>query len=102
MSYVRFFAGDQFVFNLLVLVAVVNHYPGAEGGFVLGKIVQVDHRKLGHALLELRQPRIYVALPLFGHVVLGIFAQVAVCARGSYLFGQLVVQLALQLLDLLF
>ena len=40
-------------------------------------VCEVDHGKLAHALLQLSKPRIDEDLALFGHVVLGVFAEIA-------------------------
>ena len=42
-----------------------------------GNVGQIHQRKLGHAPLQLAQPRIHKFLPLLRHVVLGVFRQIS-------------------------
>src|SRR6185437_5875804 len=70
-------AGDEFVFDLLILGAVVNGDGRAKGGAVPGNVGEVDERELGHALFKLAEAGVDELLALLGHVVFGVFAQIA-------------------------
>ena len=59
------------------LVVSIHGDSGTEGGAVPRNIGQVDHGELAHAFLQLAQARIDEYLALFGHVVLGVLAQIA-------------------------
>ena len=58
-------------------------------------------RQVSHALLELAQPGAHKLLPLLGHVVLGVLAEVAHRDSLLQLFGQLVIELVFENGDIL-
>ena len=74
---VGLFAGDELVGELLVLGGVEYYYGGAEADLVAGDVVEVDHGELTHALFELAEARIDEDLALLGHVVFGVFGEIA-------------------------
>ncbi len=63
-------------------------------------LARFDHGELAHALLQLAQARVHEHLALLGHVVLGVFAQVAQRDGLLDLRRQLGGELVLQRLDL--
>src|SRR6185312_10430314 len=96
---VGFLTCDELVLNLLVLGYVVNGHRRAEGGAVPGDIGEVDERQLSHTLFELAEARVDELLALFGHVVFGVFAQVAHGHGLLDLGGQFVSKLMFKLVD---
>src|SRR5579863_2203123 len=97
---VGFLAGDDLIFHLLILGIVVHLYRGTEANSVLGDVVHVDHGEVGEALAELADARLDELLALLGHVIFGVFAEVA--EGGSLLdfLGKLVNQLVFERVDL--
>ncbi len=97
---VRFFAGDELVFDLFFFGAVVDLDGRAESHAVVGNVVHIDHGQVGEPLAELADARLDELLALLGHVVFGVFAEVA--ERGGLLdlFGQFVDQLVFERVDL--
>src|SRR5262249_4997693 len=83
-----------------------NENARAVPGAVFGNVVEVEHAEVAHALFEVRDFGVYVGLPLFCGLVLGVFGKVAVGAGDSNLLGKLDVQLVREhvnfLLQLLF
>ena len=67
-----------------------------------GIALEVHQLDLGHALAQHRDARLDEALALFGGVILGVLAQVAVLARALDLLGQILRQLALEHRDFVF
>ena len=59
-------------------------------------LVMLIMRQVGHALLQLAQPRADELLPLLGHVILGVFAEIAHGDGLLQFLGQFVVQLVLE------
>jgi hypothetical protein len=98
--YVRFFAGHDVVLDFLVLGVVVNLDCGAQANSVLGNVVHVNHGKIGEPLSELPHAGLYKLLPLFGHVILGILAEIPEGGGLLNLFRQLVHKLVLERIDL--
>ncbi len=99
-GYVRFFAGHQLVFDLFPLGVVVDLDGRSETDPIVGDIVHVDHGQFSEALAELADACLHEFLTLLGHVVLGVFAEIA--EGGSLLdfLGQLVNQLVFERVDL--
>ena len=94
--------GDELVLELLVLGGVEDADGGAEGDPVMGDVGEVHQGELGHALLELAEARVDKLLALLGHVVLGVFAEVAERRSLLDLLRELVSKLMLEVPDLLF
>src|SRR5579863_498443 len=97
---VRLLAGDQLVFNLFFLGAVVHLDGRTKAHFVVRDIVHVDHRQVGQPLAKLANARLHELLALLGHVILGILAEVA--KRGGLLdlFRKFMDQLVFKRVDL--
>ena len=74
---VGLFAGDELVGDLLVLAGVEDDDRGAEADLVVRNVREVDHGELAHALLQLAEAGVDEHLALLGHVVFGVFAEVA-------------------------
>ena len=91
-GYVGLFAGHQLVFHFFVLGVVENLDRRAEADAVAGDVVDVDHAQVGEALADLADAGFDELLALLGHVVLGVFAEVA--EGGGFLdfFGEFVDQ----------
>src|SRR6266567_3671526 len=98
-SHVRLLAGHNVVLDLLILSTVVNLYRRAEANFVLGNVVHVDHGKVSQTLPKLAYPGLDELLALLGHVVLGVFAQVAQGGGLLDLLGEFMDQLVLEGVD---
>ncbi len=96
VSGVGFLARHQIIRNLLVLVDIEHHDAGTEAHAIVRDLREIDHRQVRQALFELIQPGVDEALPLFGCVIFGILAEVAVGARLQNLSGQFIAQLVLQ------
>ena len=99
---VGLFAGDELVGDLLVLGGVEDHDGGAEADLVAGDVVEVDHGELAHALLELAEAGVDEDLALLGHVVFGVFGEVAEGDGLLDLRGEFGGEFVLESLDLLF
>ena len=96
---VGFFAGDQRVFDLLVLRIVENLDDRAERYAIFGNVAQVHQRQVAHAFFELAEARVHELLALLSHVVLSVLAQVAErCGLLDFLW-KLVGKLMLQSLN---
>ena len=65
-----------------------------------GMLAMLTMRQVGHALLQLAQAGAHELLPLLGHVVLGVLAEIAHGDRLLQLLGQFVVQLVFEDCDL--
>ena len=74
---IAFFAGHQFVDDFFILSGIKDHQSGAQGGAIAGNIRQIHERQLAHALFHHAQAGTHELLALLGHVVLGIFREVA-------------------------
>ena len=96
---VGFLAADERVFDFGVALQVQNGEARAVSGAVLGDIGKVQHAEIAHALLEMGDLEVDVALALFGEFVLGVFGEVAVGAGDSDLLGELDVELVGELID---
>ena len=90
---VAFFAGHQLVDDLLVLGGIEDHQGGAQRGPVAGNVGEVHERQLGHALFHHAQAGADELLALLGHVVLGIFGEIAHRDRLLEFGGKFVIQL---------
>ncbi len=99
---VGLFAGDEFVGELLVLGGVEDDDGGAEADFVAGDVVEVDHGELAHALFELAEARVDEDLALLGHVVFGVFGEVAEGDGFFDLRGEFGGELVFESFDLIF
>src|SRR6266481_3076985 len=103
---VGFFAADELVFDFLALLHVDDYDARAVAGTVFRNIGEVQHAEVTHALFEVADFGIDVALALLGVLVLGVFGEVSVGASYSNLLGKVDVEFVLQrvnfLLELLF
>ena len=86
---VGFLAGDQVIGDLFVAFGIEHHHGGAEPHLIVRNLGEIHHGHFGQALLQLADAGIEKTLAIFGRVVLGILAEVAVCARLQDLLGQL-------------
>ena len=68
-------------------------------GAVAWNVAEINQAEVGQAFFELGQPRHDKFLALLGHVVLGIFTEIAQSHRALQLRRQLDRELMLQLLD---
>lgn len=103
---VGFLAADELVFDLKVALEVKHNNARTITGTVLGDVGEVEHAKIAHALFELADFGVDVALPFLGEFVLGVFGEVAVRTGDSNFLGEFDAELVLEcidfLLDLLF
>ena len=74
----------------------------SEPGLAVRNAVHVHQRDLAHAPLQHGDAGVDVGLAFFRRLVLGVLAQVAELARALNLFGELLVQLALEGVQLVF
>ena len=70
-------------------------------GPVARNIGHVDHGQVGHPLLQLSQPRAHELLPLLGHVILGVLAEIAHSHGLLQFLRQFVIQLVFEDRDFL-
>ena len=98
-SHIGFFAGNELVFDLFILRAVVDLDGGTETNFVLGDVVHVGQREVGEALAELAEAGFDELLALLGHVVFGVLAEVAERGGALDFFGKLVDEFVLERVD---
>lgn len=96
---VGFFAGDELVLDFFFFGVIEDEDGGAEGDFVVRDIGEVDEGELGHAFFELSEACVDEFLALLGHVVFGVFAEVAEGGGFFDLGWELVSELMLQLLN---
>src|SRR6266478_1097721 len=103
---VGFLAADELVFDFLALLHVNDYDARAVAGTVFRNIGEVQHAEVAHALFELADLGIDVALALLGVFVLGVFGEVSVRAGNGNFLGEFDVEFVLQgvnfLLELLF
>jgi len=97
-----FFAGDEFVGDVLFLGAVEDDDGGTKADFVAGDVVEVDHGELAHALFELAEAGVDELLALLGGVVLGVFGEVTEGDGLLDLRGEFGGELVFEGFDLLF
>ncbi len=98
---VGFFAADELVFDLNVALQVKYKYAGAVARTVPGNVTEIEHAKIAHALLEIADLGVHVALALFGVFVLRIFREVTVRASYGDFLGQLDAELMFERIDFL-
>src|SRR5580704_954609 len=103
---VGFLAADELVLDFLALLNVHHNDARAIAGTVFRNIGEVQHAEVAHALFELADFGVDVALALLGVFVLGVFGKVAVRAGDGDFLGKFDVEFVLQgvdfLLELLF
>ncbi len=99
---VGLFAGDELVAEFLVFGGIEDHYRGAKADLIARDVFEVDHGELAHALFELAEAGVDEDLALFGHVVFGVFGEVAERDGFLDLRGEFGGELVLERLDLLF
>ena len=99
---VGLFAGDELVGELLILGGVEDYDGGAEADLVARDVFEVDHGELAHALFELAEAGVDEDLALLGHVVFGVFGEVAERDGFFDLRGELGGEFVLERFDLLF
>src|SRR6266851_5145870 len=80
---VGFFGAHEGVFDFCVALEVQNGEARAVAGAVLRDIGEVQHAEVAHALLEMADLEVDVALAFLGVLVLGVFGEVAVGAGDS-------------------
>ena len=100
LAHVRLLAGHELVLDFLIFRGVVDEDGGAESSAVAGDVGEVDEGELRHALFELAEARVDEVLALLGHVILGVFAEVAHSHRLFDFGGQFMGELMLELFDL--
>jgi len=96
---VGFLAADELVLDFDVTLGVQDDEARAVAGAVRGNIGEIQHAQIAHALFEMGDLEIDVALALFGVLVLGIFGEVAVGAGDGDFLGELDVELVGELVD---
>src|ERR1700687_1270928 len=96
---VGFLAAHELVIDFDVALHVQNGELGTVSGAVLRDIAEVPHAESAHALLEMANLEVDVALAFLGVLVLGVFGEVAVSAGNSDLLGKLDAELVGELVD---
>src|SRR6267378_2905535 len=86
---VDFLAAHECVFDFCIALHVQNGEPGTVAGAVLRDIAEVQHAEIAHALFEMADLEVDVALAFLGVLVLGVFGEVAMSAGDSDLLGKL-------------
>src|SRR5579863_8015084 len=103
---VGFLDAYELVLNFQVFLDVHHDNTRAVAGTVFWNVGEVEHAEITHALFEVADFGVYVALALFGVLVLGVFGEVAVRAGNGNFLGEVDVEFMLQginfLLELLF
>src|SRR5688572_20600591 len=98
---IRFLGGDDLIGDGLAGGGVLDLHRRPEADLVVRDLVEVHARERGQPAVELADPRLQVALPLLGRLVLGVFTQVAVLPRALDLLRQRDLQLVVEGADLL-
>src|ERR1700675_1798636 len=96
---VSFFGRDQLVFNFHFFVNIEDNNARPVSRPVLRNIAQVQHPKVAHPLLELPNACVHIALAFLCVLVLRVFRKVAVRTRFGDLFGEIDVELVLEVVD---
>jgi hypothetical protein len=103
---VGFLGADELVFDFLALLHVNDYDARAIAGTVFRNIGEVQHAEVAHALFELADFGVDVALVFLGVLVLSVFREVAMRAGNGDFLGEFNVEFVLQvvnfLLELLF
>src|SRR6267154_971021 len=96
---VGFLAAHQGVVNLFIALQIQHRETRAVAGAVLRNIGEVQHAEIAHALLEMGDLEVDVALAFLGELVLGVFREVAMRASNGNLFGKFDAELVRKLVD---
>src|ERR1700682_2241006 len=96
---VGFLAAHELVIDFDVALHVQNGELGTVAGAVFWDIAEVQHAEIAHALLEMADLEVDVALAFLGVLVFGVFGEVAVSAGDSDLLGKLDAELMGELVD---
>jgi len=97
---VGFLGAHESVIDFCVALYIQNSKARAVAGAVLGNVCEVQHAQIAHALFEVGDLEVDVALALFGEFVLGVFGEVAVGAGDGNLLGKFDAELVRELVDL--
>src|SRR5207244_3765932 len=100
--HVRFFAGHQLVFHFFIFNIVIHAHRGSQSDLVFRNIVHVDKGEIGQPPAQLSQPCLNKLLPLFGHVILSVFAEISQGDGLLELRGKLMAQLVFANVELFF
>src|ERR1700694_1361828 len=96
---IGFLAAHEFVIDFDVALDVQNGELGTVSRAILGDIAEVQHAEIAHALFEMGDLEVDVALAFLGVLVLGVFREVAVGTGDSDLLGKLDAELVRELID---
>jgi len=98
---IGFFTADELVFHLNIALHVKHNNARAVAGTVFRDVGEIEHAEIAHALFELANFGVDVALAFFGVLVLGVFREVAMGASYRNFLGKLDVKLVLERIDFL-
>jgi len=93
---IGFFTADELVFYFDALLNVNDPKARAIAGAILGDVGEIQHAEVAHALFEVADFCVDVALTLLGVLVFGVFGEVAVGASDSDLLREVNVQFVLE------
>ena len=98
---IGFFTADELVFHLNIALHVKHKNAGTVAGAVFRDIGEIEHAEIAHALFEVADFGVDVALALFGVLVLGVLGKVAVRAGNGNFLREFDVEFVLERVDFL-